>query len=128
MFGNDKTLTEAIREADAEQFPGMEIHPAWRAIVDLRPNLIGVMVWRPGLVCPAGFAWDWEIALSMMVRGYGDDVRPCPAVGGWRRYLLPPLYVAIDDGDEDLPIDLGLMAAMRAIYEQRQGVRNGVPV
>lgn len=114
-----KTLVEMVHAVDSGAPLGMEIHPAWRAITDLRPRMIGVALWRPGAVREPGHCWDWEIALSMIVRGYGADVVRCAEVGGWARYLLPPLYIFEQEGDDDLPVNEGLLAAMWAIYMQK---------
>jgi hypothetical protein len=111
-----KTLLEMVQMVDSNPDGWSEIHPAWRAIADLHAHMIGFAHWRPGAQHVPGYAWDWQIALSMIVRGYGADVVRCAEVDGWARYLLPPLQVARCNGDDDLPVDDGLLSAMWAIY------------
>lgn len=116
---NDLTLVEMIQDVDMGGRPGLEIHPAWRAIVDVHPRMIGVAAWRPGLESDPGFRWDWEIALSMIVRGYGADVVRCPELQGWARYLLPPVYVYVAHDEEQLPVDPAISPMAMIEYYRR---------
>lgn len=105
----------------------VEMHPSWRAIVDLYPELTHVQPWKPGAVKTEGAAWDWQIALSMAVRNVADDVTRTQMgqkhrfheitrgdgstkvemfSSPWYRFELPPVLIPVDNIDEGaLPLN-----------------------
>lgn len=131
------TLIEIVRLIDTESLGIREVHPAWRAIVDLHPRMCGVQAWAPGNTRMPGFVWDWEIALSMIVRGYGSDITRAP--GGWRagatppeawnypfeggcwyRYILPPVEVSVCEDFDVLPLNPDIDLQLITDYYERQ--------
>lgn len=112
-------MTHTLIELATMDRPGQELHPAWRAILDLRPRMCGVQIWHRGAKRDPGMCWDWEVALAMIVRGYGADVVKCVEVDGWSRYLLPPLFVPLAAEEEYMAVDPAIAPETLLSYYRR---------
>lgn len=80
------------------------VHPAWIAVEGL---LTDNRRWIARLVGrPEGY-YDWQIALAMIVAGFGDDLVVLPNDDGTPTgYQFPPYKVAVDeDADDRKPLN-----------------------